>query len=633
MFLTDRFARVFRPDQARDQGRGGRGAERLEGRTLFATFSITDLAALPATSTSPLVRDAAGDFFGVTPAGGASGVGSIYGIQASTNTVATVASFDGTAGVTPDSLAIDSAGNLFGTTRFSNVNGADVGGGTVFELPVGSTTIDTLGTFTGDTLGANPAAIALDSSGDIFGVNTTGGVAGGGTLFEYDPTAGAINVLASFGGGTEGSTPNTLALSGGMLYGTTLVGGTNNAGAVFSYDPGTGTATTLADFDSPTQGSDPLSAPVVDASGNLFGTTSQGGPNSLGTVYEIPAGGTAVNVLASFSSTTGSNPAGNLVLDSSDDLFGATQSGTGNVYEVVSNSGTITPIAAFAGSDSGPASGLIDDASGNLFGTTTGGGANGVGVLYEVPGAASTTTGTTPTGTASVLTTVARSTLPTAAVGGVAAKGTVVVTITNNGTATSKGADSLTLYASTDRQIDSSSVQLAAVSKKLALPASKSINLPVAVKGFKLPVGTYTILGRFADTTDAITSVSVGPTLAVAAPYVSLSAAARAVSPITTSAGKSVSFTLDLSNAGNVVSSGAATIAIGLSADGSTQAIAVSSATRSVAIKPGKTIALRLKLKVPMAAAGMSLFPIVTFSQAETENLVAVGSTAITISA
>ncbi len=101
--------------------------------------------------------------------------------------------------------------------------------------------------------------------------------------------------------------------------------------------------------------------------------------------------------LASFDETNGQFPAAGLVLDSSGDLFGTTSSGGANgygtVFEIANGTTSITTLASFDGTDGDyPAAGLIRESSGNLYGTTEGGGANGDGTIFELTPTTTTVT-------------------------------------------------------------------------------------------------------------------------------------------------------------------------------------------------------------------------------------------------
>ncbi|TPK95517.1 hypothetical protein FJ938_27945 [Mesorhizobium sp. B2-4-14] len=146
---------------------------------------------------------------------------------------------------------------------------------------------------------------------------------------------------------------------------------------------------------------------IADANGDLFGTTVAGGTSGYGTVFELVNNGTAAvpnyastpTTLVSFDLFNGGYPYGGLIVDANGDLFGTTSSGNasiGTVFEIVNNgtaaapsyAGTPTTLASFHGSNgASPYGNLFADAGGNLFGTTTGGGVNGYGTVFEISGA------------------------------------------------------------------------------------------------------------------------------------------------------------------------------------------------------------------------------------------------------
>ena len=228
------------------------------------------------------------------------------------------------------------------------------------------------------------------------------------------------SILFSFNG-TNGATPYSTLVrdAAGNLYGTTYSGGAVGApydlyGTVFELSPGTGgtwTETVLYNFGSVSgDGIVPLGGLVFDRKGNLYGTTTEGGANGEGTVYELSpgSGGTwTEKVIYSFgaSGTDGEDPRrGSLIFDEAGNLYGTTLAGgvngKGAVFEMSPGSGgtwtekilysfgtTTTDAAA-------PSGGLVWDAAGNLYGTTSGGGANsGAGTVYELsPGSGGTWT-------------------------------------------------------------------------------------------------------------------------------------------------------------------------------------------------------------------------------------------------
>jgi uncharacterized repeat protein (TIGR03803 family) len=154
---------------------------------------------------------------------------------------------------------------------------------------------------------------------------------------------------------------------------------------------------TLATLNGST-GNEPTAPVILDAAGNLFGTTSSGGANGDGTVFEIANNGISYagtpTTLVSFNGTNGIGPAAGLIADAAGNLLGTTQGGGafggGTVFQIASTGGgyASTPATLASlntnGRGFGPFAGLIADAAGNLFGTTQAGGANNNGMVFEI---------------------------------------------------------------------------------------------------------------------------------------------------------------------------------------------------------------------------------------------------------
>jgi uncharacterized repeat protein (TIGR03803 family) len=340
-----------------------------------------------------MIPDSSGNLYGTTVFGGASGFGTVFEVAAGSGTITTLASFNSTDGALPrGALIMDGSGNLYGTTIQGGANGY----GTVFEVAAGGGTITALASFD-NTDGANPwAGLVMDGSGNLYGTTYQGGASGYGTVFEVAQGSGTITALASFDK-TDGANPyGALVLDGsGNLYGTTYGGGRLGDGTVFELAKGSGSITTLASLYS-TVGEHPVAGLVMDGSGNLYGTATQGGASGAGTVFEVAKGSSTVTVLASFNGTDGSGPVGGLVLDGSGNLYGTTQSGgigDGTVFELAQGSGTITTLASFlVPNGANPDANVITDTNGNLYGTTQTGGKFGYGTVFEVAAGTGTIT-------------------------------------------------------------------------------------------------------------------------------------------------------------------------------------------------------------------------------------------------
>jgi uncharacterized repeat protein (TIGR03803 family) len=352
--------------------------------TTLASFSSS-------TGTHPssgVILDSGGNLYGTTEYGGASFDGTVFELAKGSNTITTVASFNGTNGQDPQAgLILDSSGNLYGTTFFGGASGD----GTVFELAKGSSTITTLASFNGAN-GEDPhTGVVMDSSGNLYGITYFGGASGNGTIFELAKGSGTITTLYSFNS-TNGPNPQAGVIldSSGNLYGTLAGGGASGDGTVYELAKGSGSLTTLASFNG-ANGNSPADTPLMDSSGNLYGTTYAGGANGFGTIFELAHGSGSITTLASFNGPNGGNldPTGTLILDSSGNLYGTTQFGgtssDGTAFEVVKGSGTISTLATFDGANGlNPVAGLILDSSGNLYGTTYGGGASSYGTVFRL---------------------------------------------------------------------------------------------------------------------------------------------------------------------------------------------------------------------------------------------------------
>jgi uncharacterized repeat protein (TIGR03803 family) len=392
--------------------------------------------------------------------------------------------FTGRDGAGPESLVSDAAGNLYGVANIAGDPAASsctwsvgTGCGTVFELSPtagGGWTTTILHRFTGAGDGRGPVDLAIDASGNLFGVaqqggNTTGCVGGHGcgTLFELSPSAAGwrFRRLHAFTGGTDGAIPLALTLdasgtvyvtlsnggntdcgsgcgtifrmqrtssgwkgstirifdwtfanqaaanpegrvtfdAAGNLYGVAAGGSFNTVwsatfGVVYRLTPssaGQWMETDLYDFcPDPqvfcTQGTSPLGGPILDASGNLFGTAVSGGSADSGTVFELTpmsSGPWSVNVLYSFTGgSDGGSPVTRMIFNSAGDLLGTTSAGgdpncaCGVLFQLTPSAGVWHEAVlhrftgGYDGNNPSSNSGLLLDQSGNIFGTAVFGG-------------------------------------------------------------------------------------------------------------------------------------------------------------------------------------------------------------------------------------------------------------------
>lgn len=336
-----------------------------------------------------LIRDKSGNLYGTTHQGGFYDEGTVYKLAPDgTETVLHI--FKGGAdGASPVAgLVMDRKGNLYGTTLWGG------GYGNVFRVtPDGK--IKALYLFCSEnncTDGKEPyAGVIRDSSENLYGTTAFGGAYGYGTVYKVAPD-GTESVLYSFGGGSDGSSPQMPVIMDRSrnFFGTTSEGGTTGNGTVFEL-ASNGSEKVLYSFCSQngcTDGALPASGLIEDANGNLYGTTAGGGTSGHGVVFKLAPDGTET-ILHSFAyPTDGYDPAAGVVMDLNGNLYGTTEEGGKRGYGIafkLAPDGTETVLHSFSdGTDGGFPDGLILDKKGNLYGTTLEGGAIGAGSVFRL---------------------------------------------------------------------------------------------------------------------------------------------------------------------------------------------------------------------------------------------------------
>jgi uncharacterized repeat protein (TIGR03803 family) len=319
-------------------------------------------------------------------------------------------------------LIMDAQGTLYGTTVYGGAGCGGQGCGTAFKVAGDKETV--LHRFKGAPDGANPSgSLLLDSKGNLYGVTSQGG-RGGGTLFKIDPNGTETVLYSfGSNGNKDGAVPKGKLItdSAGNFYGTTFEGGTHGSGTVFEVHP-SGTEIVLYNFCSKgsshcTDGEEPNGGLVRDVNGSLYGTTvvdlgrnGKGG----GAVFKLTKEGKE-SVLHLFCSAKncadGEAPNGGLIMDAAGNLYGTTlvggantclaggqNYGCGTIFKVAPD-GTETVLYNFCSlsncaDGSAPEAGLYKDAHGKLYGTASNGGSGncsggffpGCGTVFELSG-------------------------------------------------------------------------------------------------------------------------------------------------------------------------------------------------------------------------------------------------------
>jgi len=312
-----------------------------------------------------LIFDASGSLYGTTNFGGNGncnmGCGTVFKLTPASSgwTETVLYTFTGGSdGREPYArLRFDAAGNLYGTTLLGgNINSVcSAGCGTVFKLTSASSgwTESVLYSFTGAADGASPyAGLAFDSAGNIYGTAYGAGASASGVVFKLS---------SGFNGWTE---------------------------------------SVLHAFKGAHDGKYSFGDIILDPAGNLYGTAFQGGTPGYGVVFQLTpnSNGWQEKVLHSFGNAPSANPVAGLVMDAAGNLYGTTLAGgqqtscgatCGTLFKLAPTSTgvwTYTPIHVFGHGTDGyhPSGDLIVDPAGNLYGTTQAGGAQGSGLVFEI---------------------------------------------------------------------------------------------------------------------------------------------------------------------------------------------------------------------------------------------------------
>lgn len=317
----------------------------------------------------------------------------------------------------PSQITIGPNGIPYG----AELEGGSFSQGTLYSLlpPLNATiavnspwTYNLIYTFGNGNDGTYPHKIIFDTAGNIFGVTGRGGTSNDGTVYELSRSGQSWteNILYNFAGGADGYLPKEVVFDdSGDLYGVTEQGGNpgcspfQGCGTIFKMTRSESgwTKTILHAFDQNTEGGYP--SPLLrDSSGNLFGVTSQNGPNNFGVIWELsPSNGSWVfNVLYSFTqqSVALQGPFAP-IMDAGGALYGVNNTGgvnncggnflepCGDIYKLTPSQGswTYTDVHDFDLGDGGclPVGPLALDDAGHFYGVTRTCGGGGAGVVYE----------------------------------------------------------------------------------------------------------------------------------------------------------------------------------------------------------------------------------------------------------
>jgi uncharacterized repeat protein (TIGR03803 family) len=334
-----------------------------------------------------LIRDSAGNLYSTGGYGGTYFAGVVYKVDPKGNETVLYNFTGGADGAYPESpVVLDGAGNLYGTTT----QGGSANAGVVFKLdPGGNETV--LHNFTGGADGIIPAGgLTLDNAGNLYGTTGQGGIFNDGVVYKIDKT-GTETILHTFTGATDdGKYPTYTTVRIGPdenLYGVTQEGGSADQGILYRLSKSG--LTILHNFmGGTTDGCNVVGVPFLDKNGNIYGVTSSCGTGQYGTVWKVSKTG-AETVLHNFAggASDGQYPLSGVVLDANGNIYGSTETGgvsdLGTAYRLTQQGG-FTLLRSFSGPDGKYVYSSFVLSDGALYGTALNGGTVGYGTVWKI---------------------------------------------------------------------------------------------------------------------------------------------------------------------------------------------------------------------------------------------------------
>lgn len=272
-------------------------------------------------------------------------------------------------------------------TLFGMTSNGGVQCGSIISLPMGGNALNLVRYFDCSP-GDSPQCGLVTVNGKVYGYTTQGGSDARGILFEYDPLTQVITTLLNFTDST-GIYPvgSPVLAPNGKLYGVTLGGRSRYLDYLFEYDLSTNTYSKKINFYDFSNGF-PEASPTCATNGKMYGATRDGGANNLGDIYEYDYNTNSYISKYSFTSSSGANPIGSMILASNGKLYGCTQiggaNGEGVIFEYDFSTNTYTDKFDFSvAHGTNPVGALFQASNGKLYGLTQNGSGISSGVLFE----------------------------------------------------------------------------------------------------------------------------------------------------------------------------------------------------------------------------------------------------------
>lgn len=276
-----------------------------------------------------------GKFYGMTSYGGDVISGVLFEWDKASNMFTKKIDFNQSVngGLIPGSLTLAN-GKFYGMTY----QGGSYGNGVIFEWNPVANSFSNRFNFNGTDQGANPQGSLTYLNGKFYGMAYCGGIYNKGVIFEWDPYSNIFEKKIDLDGINTGSNPcGSLVSNNGIFYGLTYKGGNNDKGVIFEWNPGTNIINKRIDFNGAANGSNPYGQ-LLMFNGKFYGLTSEGGEYSDGVLFEWePATNTLTNKVI-FHQTPqnkmGEQPRGSLAMYDGK-LYGTTSMGGANYHGVI----------------------------------------------------------------------------------------------------------------------------------------------------------------------------------------------------------------------------------------------------------------------------------------------------------
>jgi uncharacterized repeat protein (TIGR03803 family) len=265
-----------------------------------------------------LVRSFNGNLYGTTSFGGSNNYGVVFSYNPALSIYTKLRDFSLSDGINPSGNLVQASNYvLYGMTPAGGSNGY----GTIFSFYPSSSSLKKIKDFKGQD-GAQPyGGIIQHSGGDLYGMTTNGGANSSGVLFSYNFYTSTYTILVNFNN-TSGSHPygGLTEASDKKLYGMTFTGGHNDHGVIFSFDPVTLTYKKVWEFFDE-DGAYPDGNLVQASDGKLYGMTTAGGNYGSGNLFSFDPLSNVVTTLFHFESIYGYHPSGSLTQASDGKLY------------------------------------------------------------------------------------------------------------------------------------------------------------------------------------------------------------------------------------------------------------------------------------------------------------------------